>query len=161
MYYSPPTRQSHLSYAMKPVLPTQTTIRPVHNPMPEKIDAAACIWWEKIWKTYVKCVSELCEYGFRYKSTIPSLVFQAHPNLLTKLRRIITQQYLMVFGAYSNLCYLINIRTCLMKSGKHESRIVKADYGCVNSNNWILKYLTAIQHGIQPQIKADFRVIFE
>ena len=48
-----------------------------------------------------------------------------------------------------------------MKSGKHESRVVKADYGCVNSNSRILEYLTAIWHGTQPQIKADFQFIFE
>ena len=31
----------HNSYAMKPVPPTQTSNRPVHNPMPEIIDTAA------------------------------------------------------------------------------------------------------------------------
>ena len=28
-------------------------------------------------------------------------------------------------------------------------------------NTRILKYLTAIRHGIRPRIKADYRVIFE
>ena len=40
---------------------------------------------------------------------------------------------------------LINIRVCLMKSGECQARIVKADYGCVNSNTWmpdqVLSYL--------------------
>ena len=55
---------------------------------------------------------------------------------------------------------MLNICMCLMKSGKREARIVKADYGCVNLNTLILKYLTTIQCGIQPQIKADYQVIF-
>ena len=42
-----------------------------------------------------------------------------------------------------------DIRMWLMKLIKHKSRIVKADFGCVNSNSWILNYLTAIWHGIQ------------
>ena len=40
-FYSPPTQQAYTSYATKPVLSSQTTIRPIHNPMPEKIDTAA------------------------------------------------------------------------------------------------------------------------
>ena len=31
----------------------------------------------------------------------------------------------------------------------------------INLNTQILEYLTAIQRGIQPQIKADYQVIFE
>ena len=31
-------------YAMKPVLSSQTTIRPIHNPMPENIDTAATFY---------------------------------------------------------------------------------------------------------------------
>ena len=56
---------------------------------------------------------------------------------------------------------LINIRACLMKSGKCEAQIVKADYGCVYLNIWILEYLTDIRRGIWPRIKADYQVIFE
>ena len=48
-----------------------------------------------------------------------------------------------------------------MKSGKREAQIVKADYGCVRLNTQILEYLTAMGRGIQPQIKANFQVIFE
>ena len=44
----------------------------------------------------------------------------------------------MVFGAYTNLCYLINIRVRLMKSIKHESRIVKADFDVLTQK---LEYL--------------------
>ena len=36
-------------------------------------------------------------------------------------------EYLMVFDAYTNLCYEINIRAC-NKSAKLEARIVKADF---------------------------------
>ena len=36
----------------------------------------------------------------------------------------------------------------IIKLGKHEPRIVKANFGCVNSNAQILESLTAIQHGI-------------
>ena len=52
--------------------------------------------------------------------------------------------------------YSKHIPTCLMKSGKREARVVKADYGCVNSNTPILEYLTTIQRGIRPRIKADY-----
>ena len=48
-----------------------------------------------------------------------------------------------------------------MKSIKHESQIVKADFGCVNLNTQILEYLAAIRRGIQRQIKTDYLVIFE
>ena len=54
-----------------------------------------------------------------------------------------------------------DIRMWLMKSIKHKSCIVKADFGCVNSNSWVLEYLTTIWHGIQPPIKSDFQVIFK
>ena len=42
-FHSPLTRQSHISYTLKPVLTPQHSIRPVHNPMLEKIDTAAAI----------------------------------------------------------------------------------------------------------------------
>ena len=34
-------KQANTPYDIKPVLPSQTTIRPIHNPMPENIDTAA------------------------------------------------------------------------------------------------------------------------
>ena len=43
MSHSPPTRQSHNSYATKPVPPPQLPIRPVHNLTLEIIDTAACL----------------------------------------------------------------------------------------------------------------------
>ena len=44
--------------------------------------------------------------------------------------------------SYCNV--VINICVCLMKLIKHESWIVKADFGCVNLNSQRLGYLTAI-----------------
>ena len=39
--HSPPTRQSHISYAMKPVLSPQLSIRSSQTKAMEKIDTAA------------------------------------------------------------------------------------------------------------------------
>ena len=41
VHYSPPTQQSHISYAMKPVLPAPRSIPLVIDPTLEKIDTAA------------------------------------------------------------------------------------------------------------------------
>ena len=43
----------------------------------------------------------------------------------------------------------------------YQIKIVKADYGCVNSNITRVESLTLIQPGIQPQVKGDYPVIFE
>ena len=40
----------------------------------------------------------------------------------------------------------------ILKLGKHKSRIVEDDYGCADSNTWILEYLATIRHGTEPRI---------
>ena len=57
------------------------------------------------------------------------------------------------FQPDSSLPEYLNICACLMKLGKREARIVKADYGCVNSNTQIPdRYSTCIQ----PWINSDY-----
>ena len=67
-----------------------------------------------------------------------------------------TRQYLNGFW-FLHKPLGINIYVCLMESGKHKLLIVKANYGWVNSNTWILAYWSC--SGILSKISMGLIVL--
>ena len=70
------------------------------------------------------------QYSYHDMNSEHSKIGHVQAILKLDLSGIQTVVSIRILSHVSN--FLVKIRACSKKSGKHESRIVKADYGCVN-----------------------------